>query len=120
MKIKLDENLPEEASIVLGNAGHDVSTVRKQGLSGRPDSDVIGICAQEGRALITLDLDFANVRAYPPEDYHGIVVLRLDHQDKANVLAVAARLLDPLEEEPLTGRLWVVDERRIRIRPGNV
>jgi hypothetical protein len=31
---------------------------------------------------VTLDLDFANIRAYPPGKHAGIVVLRLKHQDK--------------------------------------
>ena len=104
MKIKLDENMPEDAAEILTAAGHDAGTALRQGLGGRPDSDVAAACRAEGRALITLDTDFADVRTYPPQYFAGIIVLRLADQGKANVLAVTTRLLDPLRSEPLAGR----------------
>lgn len=36
MKLKLDENLPNELALVFRNAGHDAVTVLDQGLSGEP------------------------------------------------------------------------------------
>jgi len=33
--------------------------------------------------LMTLDLDFANVQAYPPKSHPGIVVFRSKSQDKS-------------------------------------
>ena len=62
------------------------------------------------------DLDFADIRASPPKDYAGLLVLRLSRQDKLHVLSVFERLLLVLETEPLEGKLWIVDENRVRIR----
>ena len=45
----------------------------------------------KSRVLLTLDLDFANIRAYPPERYPGIIVLRLKTQDKATVIRVCKK-----------------------------
>jgi hypothetical protein len=59
---------------------------------------------------------FGNIRAYPAGSHAGIIVLRLSRQDKRNVLAVAARLIDALRREPISGELWIVDDRKIRIR----
>ena len=57
MKIKLDENLPAALAKRLRGLGHDVETVREEGLEGKKD-DRIWISAQsEGRFLITQDLD---------------------------------------------------------------
>ena len=56
------------------------------------------------------------MQAYPPRDYSGLVVLRLQRQDKPRVLAVVAAVVPLLGEEPLEGRLWIVDESRVRIR----
>ena len=67
-------------------------------------------------ALITLDLGFADIRAYPPEQSPGLIVLRLRRQDKLTVLGVVVRPIGVLSEETLSGHLWVVDEERIRIR----
>lgn len=53
---------------------------------------------------------------YPPHEYPGLIVLRLNRQDKPHVLAVLEQLLPRLAAEPLANRLWIVDENRLRIR----
>ena len=73
-------------------------------------------CQAEERGLLTLDLDFANTLIFPPADYFGLVVLRLQRQDKPHVLDVTKKLIPKLTPEDLLGKLWVVDEERIRIR----
>nr|WP_199789416.1 DUF5615 family PIN-like protein [Sorangium cellulosum] len=114
--MKVDENLPEEVAELLRQAGHDASTVLEQGLGGRADPDIARVCATEGRALLTLDVDFANVRRYSPSDYQGLIVMRLARQDKPHVLGVVRRLIALLEREPVERRLWIVEEERVRVR----
>jgi hypothetical protein len=63
-----------------------------------------------------LDLDFADIHAYPPRNYSGIVVFRLKRQDKLTVLVVGERLLKAFQDSSLEKQLWIVDEGRIRIR----
>ncbi len=116
MKFKLDENLPDELAAIFREAGHDASTVLDQEMGGKPDLDVAAVCQQETRTLVTLDTDFADIRAYPPEDCAGLLVFRLQRQDKFHVLDVARRLVSALEQETLHGRLWIVEENRIRVR----
>lgn len=116
MKFKVDENLPAELSEELRVAGHDAVTVTGQRLSGSKDSVLSEICRSENRILVTLDLDFADIRAYPPDQYPGLIVLRLARQDKPYVLDVFRKAMDIMGREPTKGRLWVVEERRIRIR----
>lgn len=116
MQFKVDENLPVEVAGLLRAAGHDAVTVQEQNLAGSPDTDIAQICRQENRALLTLDTDFADIRAYPPSQYTGIVVLRLREQDKDSVLDVCADLVRLLTQEPLAHTLWIVDEHHLRIR----
>jgi hypothetical protein len=66
--------------------------------------------------MVTLDTHFANIRAYPPENYSGLIVLRLARQDKPHVLEVIRRLLTLFSSETLVGKLWIVDEKRVRVR----
>ena len=73
-------------------------------------------CQEEGRVLVTLDMDFADIRAYPPSGFPGIIVLRLGRQDRLHVLNVFTRALALLHTDPLEGRLWIVEEDRVRIR----
>src|SRR5580658_9024659 len=83
MKFKIDENLPIEVAVALREAGHDAINVVDQGLGGGADASVAEVCRREGRSLVTLDVDFANVQAYPPRDYPGLVVLRLQRSGQA-------------------------------------
>jgi uncharacterized protein (DUF433 family) len=71
------------------------------------------------RLELTRDLDFADVRHYPPEQYDGIVVLRLpDHSTAQEIVAVLDRFLaEPRFVENLQGRLAIVDNDRVRLRP---
>jgi predicted nuclease of predicted toxin-antitoxin system len=116
MKFKIDENLPAEFAELLVAAGHDAKTVVDQCMSGATDTAVIEICTKEGRALVTLDLDFADIRAYPPHKYAGIMVLRVIRQDKRYLLDVFSRAINALVREPVYHRLWIIEENRIRIR----
>jgi predicted nuclease of predicted toxin-antitoxin system len=116
MRFKVDENLPAEAAELLRYHAHDVLTVTEQSLNGQPDPEVAKVCRAEQRALVTLDLGFGDLRCYPPGDYAGIIVLRPDVQSIQSVLRLLHRLLPIMEEEPLTGSLWIVDEHRVRIR----
>ena len=115
-RLKIDENLHPDLASLLQRHGHDVVTVWDQGLRGAPDADLAEVCRTEGRALLTLDLDFADIRAYPPEEYHGLIVFRLANQDKGHVLDVFKRVVPLLEHEPLAKHLWIVDEQTVRIR----
>lgn len=67
---------------------------------------------------MTLDLDFGNIREYPPEQYRGLVVLRVVDQSRRGVLRLVERVLAVLNRTPLEGQLWVVSDRGIRVRPG--
>lgn len=116
MLFKVDENLHADVALVLKQAGHDAMTVHDQNLTGSDDAHVIAVCKHEGRILLTLDVDFADVRIYPPQDYPGIIVIRLTSQTRANMLDCVTRLQVALATTTITGQLWIVDENRIRIR----
>lgn len=69
MKLKLDENLNERGIALLVAGGHDGSTVVLQKMQAAVDAQVIEACRKEGRALVTLDLDFANPIHFRPSQY---------------------------------------------------
>ena len=116
MRFKIDENLPVELADELRAAGHEAATVDDQRLVGASDCHLPEVCKAEGRVLATLDLDFADIRTYPPEEYPDLILLRLFRQDKPHVVYVFRRTLKAFGHEPLGGRLWIVEEKSIRIR----
>jgi predicted nuclease of predicted toxin-antitoxin system len=116
MRFKIDENLPIETATALHQAGHDALTVVGRDLVGCTDPDLAKVCQHERRALVTLDTGFGDIRAYPPDQYFGLIVLRLRRQDKQHVLRKMRLLVSKLGIEPLEQHLWIVDEESIRIR----
>jgi predicted nuclease of predicted toxin-antitoxin system len=119
VRFKTDENLPHDASSTLVNCGFDVETVWDECLSGADDQTIVDRAHSEARILITLDRDFADIRAYPPEQHYGIIVLRLKVQDKATVVAYIRRVAMVLEQRSPVGELWIVERDRIRFRRGS-
>ena len=116
MTFKFDENLPSDLGALLRADGHDAHSVLDQELRGAADPAIAKVCQDEQRILVTLDLDFSNIKAYPPQDYYGIIILRLARQDRDSVLAIMPRVLTLLETEPIARRLWIVDDHKTRIR----
>ena len=80
MKFKLDENMPADLAAMLQKEGHDVADVAGEGLAGEDDLPVLRAAAKEDRILVTFDLDFADIRQYPPGTHAGIIVFRLRDQ----------------------------------------
>ena len=116
MKLKLDENIGRRGLELLRAAGHDVLTVLDQELGGAKDTSLFEACAQEGRALVTLDHDFGEVLRFPPERSAGIVIL------EPGPRATSSRILERLRElaailvtRPLGSELWIVEPGRVRI-----
>jgi predicted nuclease of predicted toxin-antitoxin system len=115
VRFKLDENLSPSLSAIFAAQGHEAHSVIEQALEGRPDEHVIDVCRREQRALVTLDLGFSNILIYPPSEHAGIVVLRLRDQAHPTVEGGVRRVVDLLAKEELAGRLWIVEDGRIRI-----
>jgi predicted nuclease of predicted toxin-antitoxin system len=116
LKFKIDENLPTEYAPILREAGFEADTVSDEKLSGAGDSVLSERCRAEDRVLMTLDLDFANVQAYPPKSHPGIVVFRSKSQDKPTLVALLKRLVPALLQFSPKRQLWIVEPDRIRYR----
>jgi predicted nuclease of predicted toxin-antitoxin system len=116
VKFKLDENLSPSLAILFAASGHDAHSVVQQALGGQSDDRVIDVCNREQRALVTLDLGFSNILSYPPAAFAGIIVLRLSNQAHVSLKSALQSILELLPREPLAGRLWIVEDHKIRIR----
>jgi len=118
VKVKLDENMPTDLGTLLVKGGHDVHGVLDESLGGSADSVIVEAARREERILMTFDLDFADVRNYPPGTHAGIVVFRLRDQRWATLAPPATRLLEQGKLEDLATSLAIVTETRVRLRRG--
>ena len=116
MRFKLDENLPVELVDLFRAAGHDAVTTLDQNFEWAWDSELASVCRREGRAIVTLDTDFAGIRTYPPDAYAGLVVLRPSSQSREIILMLGARLIKVPSGSVLAGQLWIVEDSLIRVR----
>lgn len=116
LRFKLDENLPKRVEPALRAQGLDVETALSENLAGAVDPRLLAACVAEDRILVTLDLDFADIRQYPPGSHRGVWVLRPAQQSFDAVLSLVLAGVRLADVERTADQLWVIDERRVRIR----
>jgi len=116
MNIKLDENLSRHLKTDLQHAGHDAITTEDEGLLGRSDLEVGASARAEGRMLFTLDLEFADLRKYPPGSHPGVVLFRPRSLGPLAVNDFILRFARETDLVALTGCVVVVEPERIRLR----
>lgn len=116
MRFKLDENLPRLAREPLAEHGWEVHDVHDEGLAGAIDRDIQTACEREGRILVTLDSDFADIRRYDPVRSPGVIVLRPRDQSIQACLECLRAAARALGVERIAGTLWIVEPQRVRIR----
>lgn len=111
--------MPRSAVSALTRLGHEVEFSRDIGMANDRDEAIAARARETQAVLVTRDLDFADVRRYPPEQYAGIVVLRLpDDAIAPGVVNLLERFAgNPVFTTQLAGRLAVVEESRVRFRP---
>jgi predicted nuclease of predicted toxin-antitoxin system len=115
LKFKLDENLDVRLAAAMQAKGLDGDTVLSEALSGISDEGIFEVCKTTDRVLITLDLDFANPFRFPPTPASGIMVLRPQNANLAQVRSLLFNALARLTEESIKGQLWIVEPGRVRV-----
>ena len=119
MKLKLDENLSRHLKPVLNGLGHDVLTAADENLLSRPDTEVAAVSIKEGRMLLTLDVEFADLRKYPPGAHPGIILFRPSSFGPLTVNRFIADFVRSTDLEALAACVAIVDPTRVRVRsPG--
>ncbi|MDO8655326.1 MAG: DUF5615 family PIN-like protein [bacterium] len=113
----VDEDLPRIIDKVLEELGWEVFDVRDVGLRGKLDSEIIRFAKKSKAVLFTGDWGFADILIYPPEQYHGIVMLNFPNEFSTIVIAEETRKsLKKLQGESLSQKLIIIEPGKIRIR----
>ena len=117
MKFLIDANLPASVVETFVAAGYDAIHVADLGIAAESDTAIAAAARMHGRAIVTRDFDFADVRLYVPRHYHGIVVLTMPHhRGTPYIRMLLEKLFAFLGKGAIEGKLLVVDADRIRVR----
>ena len=115
----LDQCVPVSVGQLLHEAGHTISRVVEHMPADAPDRAVIAKAQELDAILISLNGDFADIVAYPPAQYGGIVALQVRNHPEA-FPRLLSRLIAFLQNHPdrdvHRGKLMLVEPHRIRIR----
>lgn len=114
-----DHCIPNSVVGMLSNAGHEVFRLRDHISTDSPDPTVIEKAQEIGTILISLNGDFADIVAYPPANYKGIIALQVRNHPEI-IPDLMERLKDYLSAhdnmEHYEGKLLIAEVDRIRIR----
>jgi predicted nuclease of predicted toxin-antitoxin system len=116
VKIKLDENLSRHLKPALANFGHDVLTVADEDLLSHSDTEVAAVSFREGRMIFTLDVEFADLRKYPPGKHPGIILFRPPSFGPRSVNRFIVDFVGATDLTELQSCVAIVDANRVRVR----
>ena len=119
MRFLLDHCVPNRVGKLLGDAGHEVTRLRECLPTDSPDPVVIRKADELDAVLVSLNGDFADITAYPPAHYRGIIGLQVRNRPET-VTPITQRLVTYLDQKPnrrdMDGKLLLVEPHRIRVR----
>jgi predicted nuclease of predicted toxin-antitoxin system len=113
-KILADENIPKSVVSWLRSVGQDVVRSSEVGLKGTTDRNVIRRADEEGRIILTLDMDFASL-------YHqmgglfGVVIVRVHPATPAKIKSFLERVFANVDLGEHAKSLIVASEKRVQI-----
>jgi predicted nuclease of predicted toxin-antitoxin system len=86
------------------------------GLAGKADQEILAYARTHERVLLTIDMNFSNIRHYSPESHKGIIVAKIRPRNLDRVHKVLKHLLNNVEPDRLSKSLVIVDQNKYRIR----
>ena len=117
IKFFLDVNIPYAALEVFKEFHLEALHARDVGLSRSDDQEIMEYAIKNKCILITKDMEFANIKLFPPMRHHGMIIMRLPSFFKASQCnEVLKRFLSAVNKEDLEKFLAIVKVGRYRIR----
>jgi predicted nuclease of predicted toxin-antitoxin system len=116
MKLKLDENLSRPLKPLLIELGHDVLTAADEHLLSHPDTEIARAAKKEQRMFLTLDVEFGDLRKYPPGSHPGIVLFRPLSLSPLSVNTFITDFVRRTDLNKLAACVAVVDPVHVRVR----
>jgi len=116
VKFLVDMPLSPELAAWLRDQGHDAVHAAELGLNRAPDVKILARAKQEGRTIITADLDYPRLLALAQTTDPSLILFRDGNWSDADVIARMSEILLALTADDLERSIIVVDRNRVRRR----
>lgn len=116
MKFLADHCVFGKTIRLLREQGHEVLTLKDLGHAASPDEIVLQLAQKETATIVTCDREFGNILLYPPEQYGGIVVLKITPSNQSQIHRLFLNFLEKESSHSVRGKLVVVDSHHVRVR----
>lgn len=110
-------NLSPDRVATLHEAGHDAVHWSSIGAADAPDTAIKQWARDEGRIVLTSDLDFGPLLATSGASKPSVVQLRTGTTLSSRIGALVVLALRKTEADLLSGSLVTVEDDRVRLRP---
>jgi predicted nuclease of predicted toxin-antitoxin system len=115
-RLFIDQNIRIEVAEALREDGHEVIHASDANLDRRNDEDILRFAGARGLAIVTFDVDFAELAFWGREPHHGIIRLRIEPQIPSHILPILRRFLTTHSQGSLENSLVILTEEKVRIR----
>jgi len=116
MKFLVDMPLSPGLAAWLRDNGHDSVHASDLALSGASDDDILARAKQEGRTVVTADLDYPRLLALARTTDPSLILFRDGQWNDADVIARMGEILQTLTAADIKHSIIVVDRDRVRRR----
>jgi len=117
VKFLADMGVAQSTVAWLRGQGYDAVHLRDEGLQRLDDGSIVTKARDEGRVILTHDLDFSRIVALSQADSPSVITFRLDDMRPSHVNHYLAQVLARFSSDLEKGVLVSVNERGIRVRP---
>jgi predicted nuclease of predicted toxin-antitoxin system len=116
MNLLLDMGLAPRTADYLRGQGHDADHLTHRGLQRISDQNIMQLAADEGRIVVTFDLEFSRILAIQRMVNPSVILLRLERFTTDDVNLILSDVLAKHAAELTSGAIIVVDPHRVRVR----
>lgn len=116
MKFLADMGISPRTVNWLKNRGYDAVHLIEEGLERLPDDEILVKARNEGRILLTVDLDFGYLLAVSGEQLPSVILFRLGNESYEIILERLNEVLSLCAEDLAVGAIISVTDETHRVR----
>ena len=116
MRFLSDMGISPKTVTFLQNFGYDAIHLHEMGLDKLPDSDILEKSVNEGRILLTHDLDFGELLSRSGAKMPSVIIFRLRNMSPTQVNLYLQEIITKHRDLLQQGAIISVTEGQIRVR----